>query len=63
MILAISVIVILLISFMLAALSAGKELSVPPEVAELKIKKEKSVSGVILFFKKKIVHYSSSKSS
>lgn len=63
MILAISVVVILIISVILAVSSCEKELSVPHEVASLKIKRKSTVSGVILFLKKNIVHYSSSKSS
>lgn len=52
---------ILLISFILAVGAVNTELSVPVDVRKLKIPKiRKKVSGVILFLKKKIVHYSSS---
>ncbi len=49
---------LLIISFIQAVRSVEKELSVPLEVKKLKIKRNK-ISGVILFLKKKIVHYSS----
>lgn len=63
MILAGSIAVILIISIVLAIRAYGDEFSVPDEVSKLKIQRQKSVSGVILFLKKKIVHYSSSTSS
>lgn len=56
----ISVIIILLISLLLAIGSARGELSVPEEVKKIKIRKRKKLSGVILFLKEKIIHYSSS---
>lgn len=52
-------ILLFIISFLLALRSVDKELSVPKELKNLKIKRDK-ISGVILFLKKKIVHYSSS---
>lgn len=55
----ISIIFIAVLSIILAVRSVKDELSVPREVARLKIGKKKGVSGVILFLKKKIVHYSS----
>ncbi len=61
MIILISIILIVIISVLLAVRSAEHELSVPKEVIGLKIS-SKSVSGVILFLKKKIVHYTSESS-
>lgn len=58
-----SIILISIISIILAIRSASFELSPPPEVSKLKISKKKSFSGVILFLKKKIVHYYESSSS
>jgi len=60
MILAISIIIIFIISLVMAIRSAEHELSVPKEVKNIKIKKSEGLSGVILFLKKKIIHYSSS---
>lgn len=57
-----SIITIFSISFFLALKSAKDELSCPPEVRKIKIRKKRKkrgLSGVILFLKKKIVHYSS----
>lgn len=54
-------IIIAIISVLLAYRSVEHELSVPSEVAKLKIPR-KSVAGVILFFKRKIVHYTSKSS-
>jgi hypothetical protein len=54
-----SVIVIALISFLWAVMESRKELNVPPELKGVKIRKKKNISGVILFLKKKIIHYSS----
>lgn len=50
-------IVILVISFILALRSLGEEMSVPDEVKNLRIRKDRGVSGVILFLKEKILHY------
>lgn len=61
MIILISIILIVIISVLLAVRSAEHELSIPKEVIGLKIS-PKSVSGVILFLKKKIVHYTSESS-
>ena len=55
----IQLLAILFVSFVLALKSVDKELSVPDEVKSLKIKKRKRLSGVILFLKKKIIHFSS----
>lgn len=55
-------VIILLISFIWALQSVNNELSVPEEVRSLKIKRKKKISGVILFLKKKIIHYVSSSS-
>lgn len=57
-----SILVIAIVSIILAVKSAGHELSVPREVSSLKIEKKKSTFGVILFLKKKIIHYSSESS-
>lgn len=62
MILVVSVIVISVVSVVFAIASVEHELSVPKEIASLKIEKKKNISGVILFLKKKIVHYSSKSS-
>lgn len=61
MIILISIVVIAIISVLLAYRSVEHELSVPREVAGLKIS-TRSVSGVILFLKQKIVHYTSKSS-
>ncbi len=61
MIILFSIIVIAIISVLQAYRSVEHELSVPKEVASLKIP-QKSVSGVILFLKQKIVHYTSKSS-
>jgi hypothetical protein len=60
MILAISIIIIFIISLVMAIRSVEHELSVPKEVKNIKIRKNEGLSGVILFLKKKIIHYSSS---
>lgn len=57
MILLIVIPVLLITSFILALFSLH-DLETPPEVKRLMRKKE-GVSGVILFLKKKIIHYSS----
>ncbi len=62
MIILFSIIVIFIISLILAIRAADKELSVPHEVRNIKIKKKQGVSGVILFLKEKIIHYSSKSS-
>ncbi|MBI2616806.1 hypothetical protein HYW55_01575 [Candidatus Gottesmanbacteria bacterium] len=59
MILLIAVIVIFVVSFFLAYKAMKKELGTPPEVENLKISRKKNIGGVILFLKKKIIHYSS----
>ncbi len=59
MIILISALVIIIISFLMAIRSADHELSVPKEVSKLKIGKKKNMNGVILFLKEKIIHYSS----
>lgn len=56
------VIIILIISTILALKDVKSELSVPSAVANLKIKKKKGLSGVIIFLKKKVIHYSSDSS-
>lgn len=58
-----SILIILTISIILAVRSVEHELSIPKEVSDLKITKNAPLSGVILFLKKKIVHYTSSESS
>lgn len=58
-----SITIILIVSFFLAIRSVNRELSVPEEVKNIKIvKKIKGFSGVILFLKEKIIHYSSTSS-
>ena len=52
-----------IISFILAVRSVRHELTVPESVQKIKIRKRrKGLSGVILFLKEKIVHYSSDSS-
>jgi len=51
--------IIFIISLVLALRSVDKELTVPEEIRKLKVSKKKGLSGVILFLKEKIVHYSS----
>lgn len=62
MIILVSAIILFLLSFFLALKSVGSEFSAPEEVRKLKVARKKKVSGVILFLKKKIIHYSSSSS-
>jgi hypothetical protein len=59
MIIIVPIIIILIISFIWALNSVNKEMSVPDEVKNIKIPKARKISGVILFLKEKIVHYSS----
>jgi hypothetical protein len=54
--------IIFLISFLWAFISLNRELSVPDEVKDIKITKRKKIFGVILFLKKKIIHYTSESS-
>jgi len=63
MITVVAIAIILIISLLLALRSANTELAVPEEVKGLKIKRRKKLTGVILFLKEKIIHYSSSDSS
>lgn len=51
--------VILIVSFLLALKDANRELSVPEHISKIKIRKKKKLSGVILFLRGKIIHYSS----
>lgn len=60
--LTVSLIVIFLISFIWALRSVNQELSVPKEIRSIKITPRKKIRGVILFLKKKIIHYTSSSS-
>lgn len=62
MIFLVSAIIIFIVSFILAILSYKSELSVPEHLKNLKITRKKTISGVILFLKNKIKHYSSSAS-
>ena len=62
MIFAIGLVAIFIVSFFLALTSVKRELGIPDEVKKIRITKKKGLSGVILFLKKKIVHYSSSSS-
>lgn len=58
---AVAIITIFVVSLILAVRSVDKEMAAPDEVKNLKINKRKKVkSGVILFLKEKIIHYSSS---
>jgi len=59
---AVIAVIIFIISLLLAIRDINRELSVPKSVANLKIGKKKALSGVILFLKKKIIHYSSGSS-
>lgn len=63
MITILSIIFIFIISVILAIIESKKELAIPEEVENLKIKRRNSLSGVILFLKDKIVHYSTHSSS
>jgi hypothetical protein len=58
-----SILIIFIISFVLALRVASHELSVPHEVKRIKINKKNGFSGVILFLKKKIIHYTTLSSS
>ncbi len=58
----IGLIVIFFISLILAILSVKKEMSVPDEVKSIKIRNRNVLGGVILFFKRKVVHYSADSS-
>lgn len=56
-------IILFIISVFLAVRSVDRELAVPLEIKKLKIPRKKKISGVILFLKEKIVHYSSKSAS
>ena len=58
----VSISVIFIVSLVLAIKSASEEFKPPKEVTKIKIRKAKRLSGVILFLKKKIIHYSSNSS-
>jgi len=60
---AFSIIILFLISFFLAVRAVADETDVPQEVKNIKISKRTKLSGVILFLKEKIVHYSSESGS
>lgn len=62
MFLVISIVFIAFISVILAIRSVEHELFAPKEITGIKITQRKPISGVILFFKKRIVHYSSNSS-
>jgi len=62
MILLLAVIFIFIVSFILAIRAADKELSVPREVKNIKVKRKHGISGAIIFLKEKIIHYSSKSS-
>ena len=57
-----SVVTIFILSVWLAIRASAKELSVPEHIRKIKIRQKKGLSGVILFLKKQIVHYSSDSS-
>ncbi|MBM3284022.1 hypothetical protein FJY90_07335 [Candidatus Gottesmanbacteria bacterium] len=59
MIILISAVIIFIISLLLAIKSVASEFSAPAEVKGIKISGKKKLSGVILFLKKKIIHYTS----
>lgn len=63
MILMVVVVGLLVISFILAVRSIDKELNLPKEVKNIKIQRKKGLSGSIVFFKSKSVHYTSKSSS
>ncbi|MBI4066955.1 hypothetical protein HY407_01120 [Candidatus Gottesmanbacteria bacterium] len=56
MIIFVGAIIILIVSLFLA-IRALSELDTPPEVKKLIGERKNNISGVIVFFKKKIVHY------
>lgn len=56
-------IIIFLVSFFWAIKSVKKELTVPEEVARIKIPRSKKWFGVVIFLKNRIVHYTSVSSS
>ena len=51
-------VVIVIVSFVLA-LRALSELELPDEVKSMIKQRKNKISGVIVFFRKKVVHYSS----
>ncbi len=57
----ISAVVLFIISAILAIRSVKKELSVPDEIKDMRVRRRigHPFSGTIVFFKEKIVHYSS----
>lgn len=59
----IGLIVIFIVSLVLAIFSVKKEMTVPFEVKSIKIRKQNVFGGVILFFKRKVVHYSADSSA
>lgn len=52
-------ILFLLLSFLFAVREYNKEKMTVEKVRKIKIKRKKTLTGVILFMKKKIAHYSS----
>lgn len=58
----IGLIIIFFISLIMAILSVKKEMIVPEDVKNIKIRKGNGLGGVILFFKRKVVHYSADSS-
>lgn len=59
-----SIVTIFLVSLFLAIKASKKELAIPDEVKNIKISRnEGKLSGVIIFLKEKIIHYSSRSSS
>ena len=59
----IGLILIFLVSLILAIFSVKKEMTVPIEVKSIKIRKQNVFGGVILFFRRKVVHYSAGSSA
>lgn len=54
--------IILFISILMSVKAVRSELTIPDAVKKIKIRKKKGLSGVILFLKKKVTHYSSGSS-
>lgn len=58
----IGLVIIFWISLILAIFSSRKEMTAPDEVKNIKIRRRNRLGGVILFFKRKTVHYSADSS-
>lgn len=54
----IAAVVILIISFVWALLTSGRETSVPEELKRIRVSaKKKKMSGVIIFLRDRVIHY------